>query len=88
MGGTAKSLVFGNLWMLVKPILPPERPRPKVGRLLIPNRTALAGIPFALKSGILREMRPLGDGLQNKDHLGRRRWVVTSASSWFSRFAG
>jgi transposase len=54
----AKLLVSDELWTLIEPLLPPERPKPKCGRPLIPNRAALSGIIFALKSGISWEMLP------------------------------
>src|SRR5258706_250206 len=40
------------------PLLPPEQPKPKGGRPRIPDRAALTGILFVLKSGIPWEMLP------------------------------
>jgi transposase len=54
----AKPLVSDSLWALIEPLLPPERPKPKGGRPAIPNRAALTGILFVLKSGIPWEMLP------------------------------
>ena len=48
----AKPLVPDELWMLIEPLLPPERPKPKGGRPAMPRRAALSGILFVLKSGI------------------------------------
>jgi hypothetical protein len=48
----AKPLVPDELWLLIEPLLPPERPRPKGGQLPVPHRAALSGIIFVLKSGI------------------------------------
>jgi transposase len=45
-------LVTDALWAIVAPLLPPERPKPKGGRPRIPDRAALTGILFVLKSGI------------------------------------
>ena len=54
----AKPLVSNELWALVAPLLPPEPPKPKGGRPRVPDRAALAGIIFVLKSGIPWEMLP------------------------------
>ena len=47
----AKPLVSDELWELVQPLLPPERPKPKGGRPRVPDRAALGGILFILKTG-------------------------------------
>ena len=57
-GGMASSLVSDALWSLFVPLLPPRPPRPKGGRPPVPDRAALAGILFVLKSGIPWEMLP------------------------------
>lgn len=54
----AKPLVSDALWEVVAPLLPPEPPKPKGGRPRIPDRAALPGILFVLKSGIPWEMLP------------------------------
>jgi transposase len=54
----AKPLVSDELWAVVAPLLPPEPPKPKGGRPRVPNRAALTGIIFVLKSGIPWEMLP------------------------------
>jgi transposase len=54
----AKPLVSDTLWAVAAPLLPPERPKPKGGRPRIPDRAALTGILFVLKSGIPWEMLP------------------------------
>ena len=54
----AKPLVSDELWAVVAPLLPPPRPKPKGGRPPIPDRAALTGILFVLKSGIPWEMLP------------------------------
>lgn len=38
--------------MIVEPLLPPEPPKPNGGRPRVPDRAALAGIIYVLKSGI------------------------------------
>jgi transposase len=51
-------LVGDELWGIVEPLLPPEPPRPKGGRPRAPNRWALEGIVYVLKSGIPWRMLP------------------------------
>jgi len=47
-----------SLWLVLKPLLPPLRPRPKGGRPPISARAPLTGILFVLRSGIPWEMLP------------------------------
>jgi transposase len=54
----AKQLVSDELWNTIKPLLPPERPKPKGGRPRVPDRATLTGILFVLLSGIPWEMLP------------------------------
>jgi hypothetical protein len=54
----AKPLISDELWSVIDPLLPPERPKPKGGRPIIPPRAALSGILFVLRSGIPWEMLP------------------------------
>ena len=55
----SKALVSNKLWAIMAPLLPPERPKPRGGRpRSIPDRAALTGILFVLKSGIPWEMLP------------------------------
>jgi transposase len=53
-----KPLVSDELWALVAPLLPPEPPKPKGGRPRVPDRAALTGIIFVLRTGIPWEMLP------------------------------
>ena len=39
----SKLLVTDALWAVVEPLLPPEPPKPKGGRLRVPARAALPG---------------------------------------------
>ena len=54
----SKPLLSDELWAVVKPLLPPELPKPKGGRPRLDNRAALTGILFVLRSGIPWEMLP------------------------------
>ena len=54
----ARPLVPAALWAELAPLLPPPPPRPKGGRPRVPDRAALTGILFVLKSGIPWEMLP------------------------------
>ncbi len=54
----ARPLLTDELWELVEPLLPPPKPRPKGGRTPVPNRNALTGILFVLKTGIPWEDLP------------------------------
>lgn len=54
----ARPLLPDALWAEIEPLLPPPEPRPKGGRPPVPNRAALTGILFVLKSGIPWEMLP------------------------------
>jgi len=56
--GMAKALVSDELWAVIAPLLPPERPKPKGGRPRVPDRQALAGILFVLRTGCPWEALP------------------------------
>ncbi len=51
-------LLTDDLWAVIAPLIPPERPKPKGGRPRVPDRAALTGILFVLRSGIPWEMLP------------------------------
>lgn len=54
----AKELVTDELWEVIELLLPKEPPKPEGGRPRVPDRAALTGILFVLKSGIPWEMLP------------------------------
>ena len=45
-------LIPEGLWPIIEKILPPSPPRPRGGRPRIPDRAALSGILFVLRTGI------------------------------------
>lgn len=49
-----KSIIDDELWALIEPLLPPAKPRrfKYPGRKPVPDRAALTGILFVLKTGI------------------------------------
>src|SRR5712675_2438198 len=54
----AKPLLPDGLWAIIEPMLPPHRPGPKGGRPRLPDRAALTGILFVLKTGLPWEDLP------------------------------
>ena len=44
-------LVSDDLWEAIEPLIPRERPKPKGGRPRVPDRAALGGIVFVLRTG-------------------------------------
>jgi transposase len=53
-----KLLVSDELWERVEPLLPKTEPKPQGGRPRTPDRIALTGILFVLKTGIPWEALP------------------------------
>src|SRR5579884_1226394 len=54
----AKPLVSNELWAEVAPLLPASHPKKKAGRSRVPDRAALTGISFVLKTGLPWEYLP------------------------------
>ncbi len=54
----SQPLVSDALWAVIEPLLPPEPLKLKGGRPRVPDRAALTGILFVLRSGIPWEMLP------------------------------
>ena len=54
----AAPLLSDALWAVVEPLLPKQPPKPRGGRPRVPDRAALTGILFVLRSGIPWEMLP------------------------------
>jgi transposase len=54
----AKPIVTDELWNRLAPLFPAPPPRPKGGRPPVPDRVALTGILFVLRSGLQWELLP------------------------------
>ncbi|HET7056198.1 MAG TPA: IS5 family transposase [Thermomicrobiales bacterium] len=54
----SKLLLPDELWAIIEPLLPSEPPKPRGGRPRVPDRAALTGILFVLRSGIPWELLP------------------------------
>lgn len=78
----SKPLVSDALWAAVAPLLPPERPKPKGGRPRVPDRAALAGIVFVLKTGIQWQELPVEMGCGSGSTCWRRLRDWQAAGVW------
>ena len=78
----ARPLVPDDLWAAIEPLLPRARPKLKGGRPPIPDRAALTGIIFVLKSGIPWEMLPREMGCGSGMSCWRRLRDWQAAGVW------
>lgn len=78
----AKPLLSDELWERIEPLFPPEPPKPKGGRPPIPNRAALIGILFILKSGTPWEYLPKEMGCGSGMTCWRRLRDWQAAGVW------
>ena len=78
----AKPLLPDDLWAAVEPLLPPERPKPKGGRPPVPDRAALTGILFVLKTGLPWECLPAEMGCGSGMSCWRRLRDWHEAGVW------
>ena len=78
----AQPLLPDDLWAIVEPLLPVEPPKPRGGRPRVPDRAALTGIIFVLKSGIPWEMLPLEMGCGSSVTCWRRLRDGQEAGVW------
>ena len=77
-----KPVVSDKLWELIRPLLPAEPPKPAVGRPRVPDRAALTGIVFVLRSGIPWEMLPREMGCGSGMTCWRRLRQWQQAGVW------
>ncbi|TXN75913.1 IS5 family transposase [Methylobacterium sp. WL18] len=80
----AKFLVPDDLWVVIAPLLPPARVRPKGGRPPIPDRAALTGILFVLRTGLPWEYLPQEMGCGSGMSCWRRLRDWQRAGVWAS----
>jgi transposase len=79
----AKPLVSEELWEVVAPLLPPPgHNKQKAGRPRVPDRAALAGIIFVLKTGIPWEYVPQEMGCGSGMTCWRRLRDWQAAGVW------
>ena len=78
----ARPLVSDALWAAVEPLLPPAPPSPKGGRPRVPDRAALTGIVFVLKSGLPWEHLPQEMGCGSGMTCWRRLRAWQRAGVW------
>src|SRR5437879_12781337 len=78
----SKPLVPDELWEIIEPLLPLEPPKPKGGRPRVPDRAALTGIVFVLRSGIPWELLPQEMGCGSGVTCWRRLRDWQRAGGW------
>ena len=64
-----------DLWAKIEPLLPPERPKPRGGRPPLPNRTAMNGIFYVLRTGCQWKAVPRCYGAGSTVHKRFQEWV-------------
>jgi transposase len=78
----SKRLVSDELWNTIAPLLPAEPPKPKGGRPRVPDRAALTGILFVLKTGLPWEYLPQEMGCGSGVTCWRRLREWQQAGVW------
>ena len=63
------------LWRRIEPLLPPERPKPKGGRPRVPDRVAMAGIIYRVRTGYQWKALPREFGSGSTCHLRMMQWA-------------
>ena len=63
-----------DLWDLIEPLLPAERAKPKGGRPRVPDRVALAGILYRVRTGCQWKALPREFGSGSTCHLRMMQW--------------
>lgn len=75
-------LVSDKLWNEVKPLLPPERPKPLGGRPRVGDRACLTGIVYVLKTGMPWRLVPAELGCGSGVTCWRRLRDWTKVGLW------
>jgi len=75
-------LVSDALWEVIEPLLPPEPPKPKGGRPRVPDRAALGGIVFVLRTGTPWRLVPRELGCGSGSTCWRRLRDWQAARVW------
>ncbi len=78
----AFTLVPDRLWKEIRPLLPPEVPKPKGGRPRVPDRACLTGIVYVLRTGMPWRFVPLELGCGSGVTCWRRLHEWTEAGVW------
>jgi transposase len=78
----ARSVLPDSLWELIEPLLPPDKPPKCIGRPAVPNRQALTGILFVLRTGIPWEYLPQEMGCGSGMTCWRRLHAWQHAGVW------
>src|SRR5215207_4335540 len=78
----ATSLVLDDLWEAIGPLLPREPPKPKGGRPHNPDRAALGGIIFVLRTGCPWRLLPKELGCGSGPTCWRRLRDWQEAGVW------
>jgi transposase len=79
-----KELIDDELWLLIEPLLPARAPRNRqyAGRKPTPDRAALTGIVFVLRSGIAWNLLPQEMGCGSGTACWRRLVAWQEAGVW------
>lgn len=78
----AAELLPEDLWIEIKPLLPPHKPRPKGGRKPVSDKAALKGIILVLRSGMAWQMLPREAFGVSGSSCWRRLSEWTTAGIW------
>lgn len=78
----SQPLVSDERWSVLAPLLPSEGPKPQGGRPRVPDRAALTGIIFVLRSGIPWELLPQEMGCGSGVTCWRRLRAWPKAGVW------
>jgi transposase len=78
----AFTLLPERLWKEIRPLLPPEPPKPKGGRPRVPDRACLTGIVYVLRTGMPWRFVPQELGCGSGVTCWRRLRAWTRAGVW------